>query len=90
MLETGSVLSAWSIPPQCPAGTSFTCPATPLPDHRTHYLDYEGEVTGNRGMVVRIDTGTYEQITSETFLLHGTHFTGTLTQENGIMTFEAY
>ena len=88
MLETDSALTTWSIPPQSLSGTSFTCPATPLPAHRKHYLDYEGEITGNRGVVSRIDAGTYEQLSPDTFILHGTHFTGKLTLANGMMTFD--
>jgi hypothetical protein len=89
MLESDSALTTWSIPPQCPKGTSFTCPANWLPDHRKHYLDYEGEVSGNRGTVFRIDAGTYETSLPGTFILHGTHFIGKLTLENEIMTFES-
>jgi len=89
MLETESTLSTWSIPPQCPSGMSFSCPATQLPTHRKHYLDYEGELTGNRGAVLRVDAGTYEQLSAETFQLHGKHFTGTLTLKNGTMRFES-
>ena len=81
MLETDSALLTWSIPPQCSLGISFVCPATPLPDHRKHYLDYEGEVPGNRGTVSRIDAGTYEQTLPDTFILHGTIFSGKLTLE---------
>ena len=88
MLETDSLLTTWSIPPQCPSGASFTCPANRLPDHRRHYLDYEGEVSGNRGTVSRVDAGTYEQLSPEQFLLYGTNFSGKLTIEGGSMTFE--
>jgi hypothetical protein len=87
MLETDCDLRTWSIPPQSPSGASFICTATQLPAHRKHYLDYEGEVTGNRGTVFRIDTGTYEQRSPETFFIHGVHFIGTLTLENEIMKF---
>jgi len=89
MLETESELVTWSIPPQSPSGISFSCPATQLSAHRKHYLDYEGEVSGNRGRVSRIDTGTYEQAAPESFILHGTLFAGTLTLKNGNMTFES-
>jgi DNA polymerase ligase (LigD)-like protein len=34
--------------------------ATPLGDHRLAYLDYEGEVSGGRGHVTRVSTGSYE------------------------------
>jgi hypothetical protein len=89
MLETDSALTTWSIPPQCPPGMSFVCTATPLPDHRKHYLDYEGEVSGNRGVVSRVDAGTYEQLSLETFILHGTHFNGKLTLKSSTMMFES-
>ena len=75
--------------PQYPVGASFACPATRLPDHRKHYLDYEGEVTGNRGIVSRIDAGIYEQLSPKTFILHGTNFSGKLTIECETMVFES-
>ena len=86
-LMTGALMT-WSIPPQCPSGTSFVCPATALPMHRNHYLDYEGEITGNRGTVTRIDVGVYEQLSPETFALHGKNFAGILTLENNMMRFD--
>ena len=89
MLESDSALMTWSIPPQCPSGASFSCPAERLPDHRKHYLDYEGEIADNRGRVFRVEAGTYDQTSAGTFFLHGTHFTGKLTLENEIMTFES-
>ena len=89
MLETDTELMTWSIPPQCPSGKSFSCPTTPLPAHRKHYLEYEGEVSGNRGRVSHIDIGTYEQMSPESFMLHGALFAGTLTLNNGTMTFES-
>ncbi|EMI54619.1 hypothetical protein [Rhodopirellula sallentina] len=39
--------------------------ATLLPDHRVRYLDYDGEVSGNRGCVQRLVTGTYETIKTD-------------------------
>jgi len=90
MLETDAALATWSIPPQCRTGTSFTCAATRLPDHRKHYLDYEGEISSNRGTVTRVDAGTHEQLSPEQFILHGTYFSGTLTMGDGSMTFEAF
>jgi len=35
-------------------------PAIRLPDHRRIYLDYEGEISGGRGHVTRVDAGTVE------------------------------
>ena len=34
-------------------------PARSLPDHRLAYLDYEGEISGGRGTVRRIDSGEF-------------------------------
>ncbi|TWT90777.1 hypothetical protein Mal64_11740 [Pseudobythopirellula maris] len=31
--------------------------ATPLTDHRAHYLDYEGPIGGGRGVVTRVAAG---------------------------------
>ena len=61
-----------------------------LPDHRKHYLDYEGEITDNRGTVFRIDNGTYLQLSHEIFILHGTKFSGRLTIENEKIMFESW
>jgi len=30
-----------------------------LPDHRNAYLEYEGPISGDRGHVSRVETGTY-------------------------------
>ncbi len=57
MLEVGDVLRTWRLaaPPQ--PGEEVL--ATALPDHRRMYLDYEGPVSGDRGRVVRWDSGTF-------------------------------
>jgi hypothetical protein len=58
MLETApaSLLASWRSPLW-----PITQPTTllQLPDHRRDYLEYEGEISGNRGHVTRIATGTY-------------------------------
>jgi hypothetical protein len=90
MLEAGSALATWSIPPQYPAGDSFTCSAIRLPDHRKDYLDYEGEISEGRGTVSRISAGTYEPQSPEQFLLHSPHFSGILTMKEEIMVFESF
>ena len=61
MLEAEGVLWTWRlesepVPENCRAGIN----ATRLPNHRVHYLDYEGPVSGNRGSVQRWDFGLYE------------------------------
>jgi hypothetical protein len=59
MLESGAALRTWRLaaPPQVP---DERIAATALADHRLHYLDYEGPVSGNRGTVKRWDAGHYE------------------------------
>jgi hypothetical protein len=44
---------------------SMVVPAEPLGDHRVHYLDYEGPVSGNRGTVKRWDSGTYDLLSDD-------------------------
>lgn len=58
MLEAGGVLRTWRLESAPKGGDEIT--AEPLPDHRLHYLDYEGPVSGDRGTVKRWDRGTYE------------------------------
>lgn len=57
MLEADGVLRTWAIDAPIVAGVEL--PARALPDHRMSYLDYEGEVSGGRGTVRRIDGGDY-------------------------------
>ena len=58
LLETGDVLRTWALPQAPDATAEMTREA--LPDHRLHYLEYEGPVSDRRGTVTRWDTGTYE------------------------------
>ncbi|MGP0062113.1 MAG: hypothetical protein ACLQGP_00745 [Isosphaeraceae bacterium] len=57
MLEDGEGLRTWAIEAPIVAGRDL--PARALPAHRRMYLNYEGEISGNRGRVRRIDEGTY-------------------------------
>src|SRR4051812_6314148 len=57
-LEAGPVLRSWRLRGPLAAGSEV--PAEAAPDHRLMYLDYEGEVSGGRGTVRRIDAGTVE------------------------------
>ena len=58
MLPSGEVLITWAIF-LSPDG-QYPLMVERLADHRTFYLDYEGEVSGNRGSVARWDRGTCE------------------------------
>jgi hypothetical protein len=80
MLEAEGVLRTWKLaaPPQ--AGTPVA--ATASFDHRLHYLDYEGPVSGGRGRVVAWDRGTFEGDVSApaepvVVRLHGQRLRGT-------------
>ena len=60
MLESGEVLRTWAIDAPIVAGRE--CNARALADHRLIYLDFEGELTGGRGRVRRVDEGTYRAL----------------------------
>ena len=57
MLEHGNIF-AWAI--NAPIVVDHDLPARALADHRPIYLEYEGEISGNRGRVKRIAAGTFE------------------------------
>ncbi|MBW3596467.1 MAG: hypothetical protein KY475_04235 [Planctomycetes bacterium] len=63
MLESGGVLRTWALAEAPQPGKVVE--AMRLPDHRLDYLEYEGPVSGNRGVVSRWDAGEY-QIARET------------------------
>ena len=82
MLETAGVLHTWALAEQpYPAGTN--CLAERLADHRLLYLDYEGEVSGGRGTVSRLDGGIYTPVdngeSKVVVRLNGASFRGTAT-----------
>jgi len=66
MLERDGALLTWSLPalPSAEGGEGDSAAeqiaATRLADHRIAYLDYEGPISGNRGIVTRVDGGEYE------------------------------
>jgi len=63
MLEAGESLATWQLHADCLGlrpGDSLT--ARKLPDHRLAYLSYQGPVSGGRGQVRSIRTGTYETL----------------------------
>ena len=60
MLEVDDGLATWEISE--PIEENKLLAATRLADHRKHYLDYEGPVSGNRGEVARWDFGEYQTI----------------------------
>jgi hypothetical protein len=54
--EPGSMLQTWRLT-QWPPGDSAQ-PAQKIRDHRRAFLDYQGDLTGGRGNVIRVDEGT--------------------------------
>jgi DNA polymerase Ligase (LigD) len=60
MLENGESLRTWAIDAPVVGGQELA--ARSLPDHRSIYLDYEGDVSGGRGTVRRIDEGSYDAL----------------------------
>jgi len=44
---------------ELPAASGAALLLRELPDHRRHYLFYEGEISGDRGRVTRLDAGVY-------------------------------
>jgi len=57
MLEAGGRLRTWRL--FGPPNDSREIRAEALGDHRIEYLDYEGPLSGDRGRVVRWDSGSY-------------------------------
>jgi hypothetical protein len=58
LLESGDVLKTWALPQLPVPGVEMECEA--LADHRPHYLDFEGPISGGRGTVARFDRGTFD------------------------------
>jgi len=67
MLEKEGVLHTWRLN-LLPGNAPFL--AEKIHDHRLEYLEYEGPVSNNRGIVKRMDTGDYEIIAdTESFMI---------------------
>jgi hypothetical protein len=81
MLETEGGLRTWAV--DAPIEPGIDRPARALPDHRPAYLTYEGPISGGRGEVRRLDSGTYTVLEwSETrvrVLIHGAQLVGEVT-----------
>ena len=78
MLEEEVTLRTWRLLAEPTTKTDIM--AELLPDHRKHYLDYEGPVNNNRGIVTRWDAGTYQSLSSDetciTVRLEGSRLNG--------------
>ncbi len=62
MFEIDGVLRTWATPPIIRFDQPIESACDLLSDHRLAYLDYEGEIQGNRGSVLRLLRGTYRLI----------------------------
>lgn len=58
MLEEADGLRTWRLP--SPEFSNEEMEAVALPPHRKEYLDYEGPVSGGRGVVKRVKAGTFD------------------------------
>lgn len=82
LLETpdSDRLVAWRLR-DCPLTTAADIPVEPIPPHRRIYLDYEGEISGGRGHVRRLDRGDAELLSAGgegwRIRLRGTRLAGT-------------
>jgi hypothetical protein len=70
MFEIGGVLRTWATPSveeleRWAHRVSFEVGCDLLSDHRLAYLDYEGEIEGDRGSVRRLLRGSYRLIENE-------------------------
>jgi hypothetical protein len=90
MLEKGDVLETWALDElpcswikladDLQVADSNTVNVERLADHRLAYLDYEGPVSGDRGSVRRLDTGTFKALSdSQTYALVGELIRGRIT-----------
>ena len=81
MLEEGDHLATWELSEAPEVGICLN--VVQLPNHRLDYLDYEGPLTRQRGMVLRYEWGNYTTISvdaeQQVILLHGQSLVGRLT-----------
>ena len=57
------LLWTWAIPTNpLDQSPQLECSAERLPDHRRAYLDYEGPISGDRGRVHQVASGSYEVV----------------------------
>lgn len=62
MLEDQDFLWTWALP-QLPPGLIEA--AQRLPNHRSLYLEYEGELSNGRGSVSKVASGEYQRLKGE-------------------------
>ena len=65
MLELGQAMATWQFARSPLEMGAEPLPALRLPDHRLHYLTYQGPVSKGRGQVRRIEEGSYALVSRE-------------------------
>jgi len=80
MLEQEDGLLTWQMLAEPRGRDAFPVDCIRISDHRKFYLDYEGPVSGGRGVVSRFDHGTYERLSADeqtwTIVLNGQRLRG--------------
>ena len=80
MLEDGAHLATWQMASQPVDRAASPVECTRIGDHRKRYLDYEGPVSGGRGVVSRVDQGRFDLLAADddAWILDfaGEHLTG--------------
>jgi len=76
-LEAGEALQAWKLPALF--SPDFSDTVIRSASHRRHYLDYEGAVSGGRGVVRRWDSGEFAWLVEDPDLLRACFFGQLLT-----------
>lgn len=84
-LPGGWGLATWRLSAN-PLVVSGVIPAEAIGDHRVAYLDYEGEIGGDRGTVRRVDSGTLTLIRRSSAVLRFRLFGARLQEEFEIET----
>lgn len=91
LAERDGVLRAWRLLTEPKAGEDVA--AEPNFDHRLHYLDYEGPLSGDRGRVTRWDRGPCEWLRADPecaeLVLRGAKLVGTVVIRDGAFRFTA-
>jgi hypothetical protein len=64
MFEVGEILRTWATPPVANLDQTLDIECDALADHRLAYLDYEGQIEGDRGRVIRILSGEIRLLSS--------------------------
>ena len=78
MLEYGETLKTFRLNCAPHDAAQKPCLATPILDHDTRFLTYEGPVQQGLGQVRRIDSGTYQSI-------HMTQYTWTVSLKGKVL-----